>query len=297
MQSDTQATASPIPNWATWRDPAISRFNPLPRIIAFDQFANGHCGYTALVGNYEDTLDTVLESYRDMNQPMLSNGTHWDTGSHGAYDGTYALKIASRPRPRSTNMAMKRITFRKACPIQIEAYFAFKPEATELRLSDLDVGAFGLLLDLQDNERRVLPYIRYLNAFEGQRKQKWQVKPHLESPAVIGGSNETRSLPLMSQEGWADIPNGAQQLCYNEIATKYNWHYLRMGFDLRSMAFTSLQCNDRTYDVSAMEPMRMEAWPNLNCMMNVCWTVESDSSKRAFAYLDSVLVSGDWSDA
>lgn len=280
-----------------WRDPAMSRFDPLPRVIAFDRFSRGHCGYTALVGNYEDSLDTIIDSYRDMNQPMLSNGTHWDTGSHGAYDGTYALKVASRARPRSTNMAMKRITFRRACPIQIEAYFAFKPEATELRLSDLDVGAFGLLLDIQDNNRRVLPYVRYLNAFEGARKQKWQFKPHLESVADIGRTQETRSLPLMSTEGWEDVPGGAQQLCYNEVATKYNWQYLRMGFDLRSMSFTSLQCNDRVFDVSSLQPMRMEAWPNLNCMLNVCWTVESDSHKRAFAYLDSVLVSGDWADA
>ena len=81
------------------------------------------------------------------------------------------------------------------------------------------------------------------------------------------------------------------------MPTKYNWHYFKMGFDLRTMSFTSLQCNDRIFDVSALEPMRMPAWPNLNCLFNVCWTVEADSHKRSFLYLDSVLVSGDWEDA
>ena len=90
-------------NRAFWTDPELSKFDPLPRIIAFDQFSKGFRGYTALVGNYEHTLDNVLPGFRDMNQPMLSNGTHWDTGSHGGHDGTYALKIASRARPRSAS--------------------------------------------------------------------------------------------------------------------------------------------------------------------------------------------------
>ena len=141
-------------NRAFWSNPELSKFNPLSRIIAFDQFSKGFRGYTALVGNYEHTLDNVLPGFRDMNQPMLSNGTHWDTGSHGGHDGTYSLKIATRPRPRSVNMALKRFTFRKACPIQIEAYFALKPEATDLTLSAADAGAFGLVLDLQASASR-----------------------------------------------------------------------------------------------------------------------------------------------
>jgi hypothetical protein len=235
-----------------------------------------------------------------MSQPMLSNGTHWDTGSHGGHDGTYVLKIASRPRPRTVYKALKRFTLRNACPIQIEAYVALKPEATDLALSARDAGAFGLLLDLQDNERRIMPHVRYLNAFNGERIEKWQFKRKLEEPIDVGGENslgETRSHHHFGPDGWEDVLGGHQQLCYNEVPTKYNWHYLRMGFDLRSMSFTALQCNDRVFDASTLEPMQMPAWPNLNCLFNVCWTVEADSNKRSFAYLDSVLVSGDWEDA
>lgn len=291
---------SAVASRAFWTDPELSKFNPLPRIIAYDQFSRGFRGYTALVGNYEHTLDNVLPGFRDMSQPMLSNGTHWDTGSHGGYDGTYALKIASRARPRSVNMALKRLTFRKACPIQIETYFTLKPEATDLTLSAKDAGAFGLVLDLQDNERRIMPHVRYLNALNGERVEKWQFKRKIESAEDVGGDNslgETRSHHHFGADGWEDIPGGHQQLCYNEVPTKYNWHYFKLGFDLATMNFTSLQCNDRVFDVSGLEPMRMPAWPNLNCLFNICWTVEADSHKRSFVYLDSVLVSGDWEDA
>ena len=41
-------------------DPRLSRFDPLPRIISHDDFSRGHCGWSQLVGNYEDDLDTML---------------------------------------------------------------------------------------------------------------------------------------------------------------------------------------------------------------------------------------------
>jgi hypothetical protein len=48
-------------------------------------------GWTALIGNYEKSLDSMLPQYRDMPGPMLSNSTTWDTGSAGSWDGTYAM--------------------------------------------------------------------------------------------------------------------------------------------------------------------------------------------------------------
>ena len=49
-------------------DPALSRFDPLPRIIAFDDFDRGFCGWTQLVGNYEHTLDSMLPGYAQHTQ-------------------------------------------------------------------------------------------------------------------------------------------------------------------------------------------------------------------------------------
>ena len=52
--------------------PRLSRFDPLRRIIAFDDFDRGFCGWTQLVGNYEETLDAMLPGYAQHTQAMLS---------------------------------------------------------------------------------------------------------------------------------------------------------------------------------------------------------------------------------
>ena len=130
-------------------DPRLSRFDPLSRIIYFDDFDEGMNGWTALIGNYEHSLDNMLPGFKGFTQPMLSSCSHWDTGSHGSFDGTYALKIATSPRAGVMNTAIKRVTWRHAGPIQLELYFAFKPEASELLLSELDVRSVGFLFDLR----------------------------------------------------------------------------------------------------------------------------------------------------
>ena len=276
-------------------DARLSRFDPLSHIIYFDDFDNGLQGWTALIGNYEKSLDSMLPPYRDLRPPMLSNATMWDTGSAGALDGTYAMKLATRPETGGLAVAVKRATWRVQGPIQLEAYVTFKPEATELELSERDVRAFGVLFDLQDAERRVMPHLRYLNAQAGEPVARWQYKKDREALEDIGASGKTQSHFHLAPTGWLEAPGDPQPLCYNEIATKQNWHYLKVGFDLASMSFLSFCCNDRVYDVSQIEPMVMPAMANLWCMLNTVFWVETDLDKRAFLYVDSVLLSGEWS--
>ena len=278
----------------THGDPRLSRFDPLSRVIYFDDFDRGMNGWTALVGNYEGSLDTMTRSYARHTQPMLSQLTHWDSGTHGSFDGTYALKIATRPVPGERNVAIKRITFRNAGRIRMETYFAFKPEASELKLSDLDVRSIGFLYDLQDGSARVMPHLRYLNALDGRRMNKWQFKQHTTPFRPIGGRGETVTHDHLSPQDWEDIPGGAQKLCYNEVPTKINWHYLRFDFDLASMRWLGFQCNDQVFDCPTVESIRIAAMPNLSCMLNLCFFCESDTAKRAFFYLDSVLLSGEF---
>ena len=83
-------------------------------------------------------------------------------------------------------------------------------------------------------------------------------------------------------------------MCYNEIATKQNWHYMRITFDLGDMSYAALQFNDRFYDLSDVVPMVMPAMANLWCMLNMVFFVETDIDKRAFLSVDSVLLSGDF---
>ncbi len=275
-------------------DPRLSRFNPLPRIIFFDDFDDGLQGWTGLIGNYEGSLDAMLPQYRDLRPPMLTNATMWDTGSTGAFNGVYSMKLATRAERSSLAVGIKRTTWRHAGPIQLETYVAFKPEASELTLSEVDVRTFGILFDLQNAESRVMPHLRYLNALDGDPVSRWQYKQRREPLEQIGVSGKTRSHFHLSNEGWVDLPSDPQPLCYNEIATKINWHYVKVGFDLATMSYTSFQCNDRVYDVSDLAPMVLPAMANLWCMLNTVFFVEADLDKRAFLFVDSVLLSGDW---
>lgn len=276
------------------QDVNLSKFDPLPRILYHDDFDHGAQGWLQLVGNYEHSLDSMLPQYADLRPPMISSGTHWDTGTHGSLSGTYSLKLATRPRTGGMGVALKRATWRKRGPIRLEAYFTFKPEASELRLSVQDVRAVGVLFDLQDEAVRWMPHWRYLNTLNGELQQRWQFKQRREAIRSIGGTGETVSHFHLAPEGWEDIPDSEQVLCYNEIATKYNWHYLRIDLNLATRQITHLQCNDRILNTTAVAPMAMPAMPNLFCMLNVLFWVETDVDKRAFLYLDSVLVSGEW---
>ncbi len=73
-----------------------------------------------------------------------------------------------------------------------------------------------------------------------------------------------------------------------------NWHYGCFDFDLATMQATGFRCNDRVFDLSTYEPIRIPAMRNLWCMLNFGFFVESDTDKRAFLYLDSVCLSGDF---
>jgi hypothetical protein len=280
-------------------DPRLSRFDPLRRIISFDDFDRGFCGWTQLVGNYEETLDAMLPGYAQHSQAMLSTLGTWDFGSHGSADGSYALKVASRPRRGAQNVAIKRLTFRQRAPIRVEFYFTFKPEASEMKLSETDVRSIGLLYDLQGGDRdadndRVMPHLRFLNALDGEHVQKWQFKRRTTNMHPIGSDNKTVSHYHLAPQDWEDLPGGQQRLCYNEIPTKVNWHYACLDFDLETMRATAFRCNDRRFDVSGFESIRIPAMRNLWCMLNLAFFVESDTDKRAFLYLDSVCLSGDY---
>ncbi len=72
--------------------------------------------------------------------------------------------------------------------------------------------------------------------------------------------------------------------------------YLRLDFGLETMSFLGFRCNDRLFDVLHIEPMHIPTMANLWCMLNTAFWVETDLDKRAFLYLDSVLLSGDWGD-
>ncbi len=276
-------------------DPRLSRFDPLERVFFYDDFDDGIRGWSELIGNYERSLDSMLPEYSDMRPPMLSNLTMWDTGTAGSMEGSYALKLATRARTGSLATSIKRQTFRQRGQIQLECYFTFKPEASELRLSLDDVRAFGVLFDLQDGmnpEYRWMPHLRYLNALDGEMINRWQVKSQTRPFRAIGAYGETVSHFHLGPENWDFVDCPAQTLCYNEIATKMNWHYLKINVDLAQRRFLGFQCNDLVYSGETLPHISIPAMPNLNCMLNTAFWVESNRDKRAFLYVDSALLSG-----
>ncbi len=273
-------------------DPKLSRFSPLPRIMYFDDFDTGLNGWTALIGNYEDDIDNMHPGYRQLTLPMLSNLSFRDAGSHGSFDGSYTLKIASRAKTGSQNVAIKRITYIKPCPIQIEFFFTFKPEASAAQLLETDLRSVGILLDLQDDRYRVMPHLRYLNAYEGERVERWQYKE--KRVPFERFSDKTVTHYHLADRDWENLGSERQALCYNEIPTKVNWQYARLKFDLRTMRYLEFQCNDVIYDVGGIGSLTIPAMPNLRGMLNVAFFVESDTDRRSSLYVDSVLVSGDW---
>lgn len=273
-------------------NPALSRFDPLGRILYFDDFDDGLNGWTSLIGNYEDDIDTMHPGYRQLTTPMLSNLSFFDNGTHGSFDGTYAMKIASRPKAGSQNVAIKRVTYLEPCPIQVEFFFTFKPEASERKLLDTDLRSVGILLDLQNDDNRIMPHLRYLNAHSGERKERWQYKE--QTVPFERFSEKTVTHYHLVDRDWQDLGPDKQVLCYNEIPTKVNWQYASMGFDLRTMRYTHFQCNDVRYDMSHVGALTIDAMPNLRGMLNVGFFVESDSDRRSSLYIDSVLVSGEW---
>jgi hypothetical protein len=290
------------------QDPRLSRFDPLERIIYFDDFDGGTHGWTAHIGNYEGSLDTLLPEYSDLRPAMLSNLTMWDVGTTGSMAGTYALKLATRPDPGHMSILIKRQTWRALGDIRFEAYLAYKPEASELQLSELDVRAFGVGFDLQDDESRWMPQYRFLNAQGGEPAAgvrtaqasrgapmgKWQHRTETGGFNKIGTSGATVSHWHLSDDMWFDVPGGEQQLCFNEIPTKVNWLYVRVDLSLAERRVTRLQCNDHVLEGVPLEHIEFPAMPNLRGMLNAFFWVQTDIAKRAFLYVDSVVMSGRW---
>jgi hypothetical protein len=273
--------------------PGLSRFRPLSRILFFDDFDQGPSGWTELIGNYESSLDNVLPEWRDCRPPMLSQAAMWDTGSAGSIDGTYSLKLATRPERGHIACAIKRLTFAQAAVIKLETYFTVKPEGGGTEPLETDVRGFGLLFDLQSDTARAMPHLRYHNADDGALVQQWQYRTRASPRRRVGGATGLGSTYHLAPEDWIDIPSAAQPLCRNEIVTKQNWHYLAVRVDLASLSFIDLRCNDRLWDLGGLEEIRLPLEPTLSQMLNSTFFVEAGAHRRSFLYLDSVLLSAD----
>jgi hypothetical protein len=294
-------------------NPALSRFNPLPRILFHNDFDNGAEGWCELAANHDNNLDTLRPIARDLRPPQLSTCTFFDTGTHGSVSGTYALKLATRPIPNHMSFLLKRFTYPVEGLVQFETYFTFKSEvnneaATGGRAWDgnyhpsaAQFGEFTISNDVgEPNQgKRWQCALRYQNTDEaGNLVQRWKYKTSLHPTTkmvVSGAAPPVVDFHAIHPTDWEDVPNGYQPLCYNEVPTKINWHYLRWSFDLRTRRNTELQVNSLTMDLREIDvPVYPEPYWGLDNLLNFCVDVRTFTNVRNFLWLDSVLVSADW---
>ncbi|MEQ4725996.1 DUF6772 family protein [Nonomuraea sp. B19D2] len=302
-------------------DPKLSKFNPLPRILAFDEFNTGTHGWTELIGNHDGhgNLDTVDKHMRDFRPPQLSSCDFFDTGTHGAMSGTYALKVATRPVTGHTGVAIRRLTMAQRGIVQFETYFTYKSEAAtaesslgnrfgeiewdgNLHPSEAQFGCFTIATDLCDGDGvRYHTVMRYQNTdLDNKLTRRW-VYPVVPEPTPRENLHNqdnlvaTEDFTAPNPEDWHTLDEEPQFLCYNEVPTKVNWHYLRWQFDTRSRTNVELQVNDRVMDLRDVPvPHYPDKYDGLENLLNFYVSVRTHSPVRNFLFLDSALISVDW---
>jgi hypothetical protein len=295
-------------------DRHLSKFNPLPRILFFNDFDEGINGWCELIGNHDGNLDRVRPVVADLRPPQLSNCTFFDIGTHGSMDGTYSLKLATRPVANHMSQAIKRHTFVKPGVVQFETYFTYKAEQVfhqhdqEGRVwdgnfdpSEAQFGDFTFSNDVCEGAdgRRYHCALRYVNTdHSGNLVQKWMYKTSVQTTTkmdLAGLAPLSTDHHVRHPDDWKEVPGGRQPLCYNEVPTKVNWHYLRWTFDTRLARNIELQVNELCMDLRSLEvPVFEHKYVGLNHLLNFCVDVRTHTNVRNFLYLDSVLVSVDW---
>jgi hypothetical protein len=295
-------------------DRLLSRFNPLQRILFVNDFDNGTNGWCELSGNHDNNLDNLRLRARDLRPPQLSTMTFFDTGSHGSVDGSYSLKLATRPKPGHMSQAIKRFTYSQLGQVQFEMYFTFKAETIYPPVGTTDTtwdgnydpsvmqfGDFTISNDVgegQDGERYHCA-LRYENTDrKGALTQRWMYKTTVQ-PTTKMERNGTAPSPedyhVIHPDDWKPVPGGHQPLCYNEIPTKANWHYLRWIFDTRTRRNTELQVNDLTMDLRHLPvPIYEHKYWGCERLLNFCLDVRTLKPVRNYLWVDSVVASVDW---
>jgi len=300
--------------------PRLSRFDPLPRILVFDEFDSGTHGWTELLANYDGLgdLDTLDEHMRDLRPPQLSSCTFFDVGTHGAMSSSYALKVATRPLTGHTAVAIRRLTMARRGLVQFETWFTFKTEAHSeenqaafkagggmwdgnTHPSEQQFGAFTVATDICDADGiRYHCVVRYQNTdLENRMRRRWMypIVPEPTPKEHLAG----KSVPRYGDDFTAPDPNDwvafgePQMLCYNEVPTKINWHYLRWRLDTSLRRNVELQVNDRLYDMRDVPvPAYDEPYTSLENLLNFYVSTRTHTDVRNFLFLDSVLISVDW---
>jgi len=302
-------------------DQGLSKYQPLKRILAYDDFDRGLCGWIDLHPNYVgrdfNTLRYSLVDKTQWGPIMLSSASFRLAGTHGSLDGTYSMKLSTRPvarpyteapAPGSLSHSIKRMTTHLPKGLrQFEMWYAYTPEQDRQGISEHAMRAFGFFFDVQDDDYRYFIGARYLNAVDGEMVRKWQIfkaKDVSDLEWAYGVENDWckhgidamwygRRYPDGSTDGFKWVDNGYQDLCYNESDDKINWGYARLLIDTQKREYVELQSGSTVFDLRGIAPTLTPPYARIKGLFNPSIWVENDSDRRVFFYVDSVVISAE----
>jgi len=297
----------------------LSRFNPLDRVIAYDDFDRGFNGWMDLTPNYVYEGYESFPSVVDLSSwapLMLSSAPMRFAASHGSMEGTYSLKLTTAPKAApstqppaagSMGVAVKRLSrFGDPRLIQIETWYAYTPTQDREGHGEEDIRAFGFYFDIQDSEHRYMPGVRYVNSLDGQLVKRWQywklsegVTPEQWSFGVENAWCQPGVDNLWygqryedgSADGYQWVPGGEQELLYNESPDKINWLYLRLTVDVEAREYVELQSMDQVFDLRGISPTLAPKYKSIDNLINPIFYVETDTDRSVNFFLDSVVYS------
>jgi hypothetical protein len=309
----------------------IEMYKPLSEVLFCDDFDNGLNGWVAYAPNLQqDVMEyyPAQQRFTQVGPPMLSTMTYSLVGTYGSLAGTYSMKIATRPIAASpiewpvkgsTGQALKRYTISKRQLLKFEMIFGIKVEQDRPGIGETDFRAFAFFWDIQDEEARYFIGTRYMNAAGGKLQQRWQYFKASEGRDEDWGEMGESAVGLDPKpkgerqrtfikrgidahfcgkrtldgggEGFQDVPDGWQELCWNETNDKLNWHQFSLLIDTDKREYVELRCADRVFDLKGLKPTLVEPYPRIRALLNSNVHVEADTDRRAFIYVDSAVLS------
>jgi hypothetical protein len=299
-------------------------YRPLKNILFADDFDKGLNGWINLMPNFrQDEFDyyPAQTGWTSWGPPMLSTATYGYAGTHGSLHGTYSMKVSTRPvaapveqfpAPGSQGIAIKRLTHRERGFLKCEMYYTFTAEQNIPGVGEDAIRSFGFFWDSTDDESRTFYGARYLNTTDGKMQQRWQVfqvdNESTEDWGYVGESapgdtpDEKVTLergidtiwlgkryPDGSTDGFYDVPDSSQKLCYNETPDKINWHYFSLTVDLDKGEYVELCSVNKRFDLRGVKATVVGRYPRIDWLLNPVVFIETDTNRRVFLYVDSIV--------
>jgi hypothetical protein len=298
----------------------LEKYRPLRHILCYDDFDHGTCGWFDLKPNHTQKDFRPLKSVIDKTRwgpCMLSTASYGFAGTHGSMDGIYSLKLTTHPVAAryeepppagSLGVAVKRLSFHRPKGLwQFESWYAYTPEQDRFGIGETAIRAFGFWFDIQDDEHRYQPGFRYVNSVNGELRQQWQMlMPKKVSDREWGFGSDIewakrgidglwygRRYPDGEGDAFRFLPNGKQQLCYNETDDKINWLYFRMLIDTAKREYVEMQSGNSIFDLSGTKIEVCAPYMRVRGLVNPLVWIEADTDRRVFLYLDSIVISQD----